>query len=296
MTIGQKLAGYRKLSGMTQQQLGDYLNISAQAISKWEKDLSEPALATLHELAKLYKVSVDELLDPKSGFPDMESLTDKSEEKENNSTATPNAIGFCKKCGITVTEENVGATQPIVVCAKCKALEEKQKKEAEAKEKRAREEEARLKAAQLEANRRDRRNHRTLSFSFAGLGAAAFLVLMIIVMVKGFKGVYIPLTLIGIYVVFSFISSLFYDCAVQEVVVDWFDKSLHLPGLIFDFDLDGIIWVISMKLLFWILGIIFGIVTGIIGITLGLIIAPFVFPYVMAQEKRGIAKGERLIK
>ena len=34
MTLGKKLAGYRKLAGMTQQQLGDILNLSAQAISK----------------------------------------------------------------------------------------------------------------------------------------------------------------------------------------------------------------------------------------------------------------------
>ena len=68
MTLGQKLAGYRKLSGMTQQQLGDRLSISAQAISKWEKDLSEPALATMRKLARIYNVTVDELLNLESGF------------------------------------------------------------------------------------------------------------------------------------------------------------------------------------------------------------------------------------
>lgn len=68
MTLGQKLAGYRKLSGMTQQQLGERLSISAQAISKWEKDLSEPALATMRKLARIYNVTVDELLNLESGF------------------------------------------------------------------------------------------------------------------------------------------------------------------------------------------------------------------------------------
>ena len=81
MTIGQKLAGYRKLSGMTQQQLGDYLNISAQAISKWEKDLSEPALATLRVLADLYKVSIDELLNLESGFDVPAVLTADNKEQ-----------------------------------------------------------------------------------------------------------------------------------------------------------------------------------------------------------------------
>ena len=70
MTLGRKLAGYRKLAGFTQQQLGEHLNLSAQAISKWEKDLTEPDLATLRVLAELYKVTVDELLDLNSGFQD----------------------------------------------------------------------------------------------------------------------------------------------------------------------------------------------------------------------------------
>ena len=64
MTLGQKLAEYRRLSGMTQKQLGERLNISAQAISKWEKDLTEPALSTIRTLARLYEVTVDALLDP----------------------------------------------------------------------------------------------------------------------------------------------------------------------------------------------------------------------------------------
>ena len=68
MTLGQKLAGYRKLSGMTQQQLGERLSVSAQAISKWEKDLSEPALATMCKLASIYNVTVDELINLESEF------------------------------------------------------------------------------------------------------------------------------------------------------------------------------------------------------------------------------------
>ena len=63
MTLGKKLSGYRKMLGITQQQLGERLNLSPQAISKWENDLAEPDLATLKMLAELYKVSIDELLD-----------------------------------------------------------------------------------------------------------------------------------------------------------------------------------------------------------------------------------------
>ena len=135
MTLGQKLAGYRKLSGLTQQQLGERLNISAQAISKWEKDLAEPALSTLRTLAELYKVSVDVLLDPDAplGVP----VIDETENEGNDAAATesdaevapqddapvpPSTIGFCKHCGIVVNQENVGTTQPTVLCKQCRHI------------------------------------------------------------------------------------------------------------------------------------------------------------------------------
>ena len=53
----------RKKNYYTQQALGEKLNISAQAISKWENDLSEPDLATLKKLAELYNISVSEIID-----------------------------------------------------------------------------------------------------------------------------------------------------------------------------------------------------------------------------------------
>ena len=51
MSLGKTLAELRKKSKMTQSELGDKLNISAQAISKWENDSSEPDISTLKKLA-----------------------------------------------------------------------------------------------------------------------------------------------------------------------------------------------------------------------------------------------------
>lgn len=294
MTLGQKLAGYRKLAGMTQQQLGEHLNISAQAISKWEKDLSEPALATLRTLAELYKVSVDELLDLNAGFADMSALAEDEEEETEEKTDAPATIGFCKSCGIAVTEENQGSTQPAVLCKTCLAQKEEAEHKAAEEARKKRMAEARARQTQMESNRRHRRYRRTLSLSIATLAAAAFLGIMIVCMIFSFHVALIPVTVVGLYIVFSLVSCLFYDCFVQEVVVDWFDKTLHLPGLIFTFDLDGITWLIGMKILFWIIGLLFGLVTGAIGIIIGSVCAPFLFPFVMRNESRGIAAGEAL--
>ena len=63
MTLGNLLASKRKLANMTQQQVGDALNVSPQAVSKWENDLAQPDLSSLKRLAELYGVPVSQLID-----------------------------------------------------------------------------------------------------------------------------------------------------------------------------------------------------------------------------------------
>lgn len=287
MTLGQKLAGYRRLSGMTQQQLGDYLNISPQAISKWEKDLSEPALATLRALSELYKVSVDEILDLKSGFPSTGALLNNEEKEAEKETSTTVTIGFCKECGITVTEENLGRKQPAVLCKHCLEMKEARIQAAAEAERARIQQEVQREKYSREIRKEKANKHLILSLSFAAAAAIIVLVLFITSMIEDFSMGLFVTALIFTYVTFSFVACLFYDCIVQEVILDWFTKSLNLPGLIFTFDLDGIIWLIGMKLLFWVIGLIFGIFTAIIGIIIGAVCAPFVFPFVMRKVKRG---------
>ena len=61
-TIGGRIKYHRKRLGMTQEQLAARMGVSAQAVSKWENDLSCPDISILPELAALFGISVDELL------------------------------------------------------------------------------------------------------------------------------------------------------------------------------------------------------------------------------------------
>ncbi len=61
-TLGTKISEYRKLKGLTQEQLATQLNVSSQAVSKWENDLSIPDLPILIQLADLFNVTLDELI------------------------------------------------------------------------------------------------------------------------------------------------------------------------------------------------------------------------------------------
>ena len=62
LKLGANIAALRKAKGMTQEQLAAALGISPPAVSKWETGAAEPSTSNLLALAKLYGLSVDELL------------------------------------------------------------------------------------------------------------------------------------------------------------------------------------------------------------------------------------------
>lgn len=62
MTMGKRIAARRKALKMTQDALAQELGVSAQAVSKWENDLSCPDISILPKLAKLLGVTTDALL------------------------------------------------------------------------------------------------------------------------------------------------------------------------------------------------------------------------------------------
>ena len=65
MTIGKRIAHLRKEKGLTQEELAQHMGISPQAVSKWENDQTCPDISALPKLARLFDVTVDELLSGK---------------------------------------------------------------------------------------------------------------------------------------------------------------------------------------------------------------------------------------
>lgn len=61
-TLGYRIAQYRKLRGITQEQFAEHLGVSGQAVSKWENDLSCPDISLLPQIADYFGVTIDELL------------------------------------------------------------------------------------------------------------------------------------------------------------------------------------------------------------------------------------------
>lgn len=61
-TVGKKIAALRKEKGMTQDDIAEKLNVSPQAVSKWENDISYPDIMLLPKIARLLDTTVDNLL------------------------------------------------------------------------------------------------------------------------------------------------------------------------------------------------------------------------------------------
>lgn len=65
--VGRAISEQRKIKGMTQKQLADLLNVSYQAVSKWEQGTSLPSVDMIYDIAKALDTTVDYLL---NGFPE----------------------------------------------------------------------------------------------------------------------------------------------------------------------------------------------------------------------------------
>ena len=74
MTIGKRIAHLRKEKGLTQEELAQHMGISPQAVSKWENDQTCPDISALPKLARLFGVTVDELLEGRETLPAVRML------------------------------------------------------------------------------------------------------------------------------------------------------------------------------------------------------------------------------
>lgn len=73
MNLGDKIYTLRKQHSLSQEELGEKLNVSRQTISKWERNESTPDLDKIAPLCALFDLSADELLQDK---PQIEKQTE----------------------------------------------------------------------------------------------------------------------------------------------------------------------------------------------------------------------------
>ena len=101
--IADRLVKLRKKYGYSQEELADKLGLSRQAVSKWERAEASPDTDNLICLAKLYGVSLDELL---ATDEDIDTIVDeqiKSDKKEEE----PKAEETSKTKGVFINDDGI---------------------------------------------------------------------------------------------------------------------------------------------------------------------------------------------
>ncbi|WP_297871449.1 helix-turn-helix domain-containing protein [uncultured Oscillibacter sp.] len=91
MKLDEKLVSLRKKKGITQAELAETVQVSRQAVSKWESGGSLPSTENLRALSRLYGVPMDYLLneeEAEEGEPFPQNPTVKPDTSENNRRKT----------------------------------------------------------------------------------------------------------------------------------------------------------------------------------------------------------------
>lgn len=131
---------------------------------------------------------------------------------------------------------------------------------------------------------------RNRSFIWGGITAAVFFIIGVVSWISSSDasnfGIFTLLALTG----FTLVSCLFLDNNfVGDMILEIFSWGfVRMPGVIFTLDLDGIIWLLTVKLLFWVIGIILAVICGILAIVLGLAISVIVYPFALRKNLKGI--------
>lgn len=270
---GKIISKLRKEHNMTQAELGAHLNVTYQAVSKWENDQSQPDFATMVQIADLFHVP----------------LTIFSEEASETDPQAP-VLGYCTTCGNVVTEENVSQMRPVLLCKDCaidaqkrRAQEEIKRKEAEAKK---------IEAARIAEKRKQDANiaARNKGLIWAGVISGILLIIMLIFafLSKDSIGKGILSALIVSLFAFTFVSQLFWEGFILEACI-FGGKTIGTPGVIFSLDLDGLFFLIAVKLIFAILRLLIFLLTSLLSVCFAVLCSPFTFvPAMLRVNREGV--------
>jgi transcriptional regulator with XRE-family HTH domain len=96
MTFNEKLLSLRKKAGLSQEDLAEKLDVSRQAVSRWETGETLPDAKNLLELSSIFETSIDYLLRDEMDFP---SITSKPVQIPK---APPKNLPFCMRfCAVS---------------------------------------------------------------------------------------------------------------------------------------------------------------------------------------------------
>ena len=321
-SCSKNIKDLRVKNNLTQAELGEKLNVTSQAVSKWENNLSEPDLESIKKMSEIFGVSIDQLL----GVSQVTSIetptsTDTAYANETTNEENSNAVtsievaattdtayanetagdsstivitsdnatqitpqkpepvkiiaGWCSVCekgvspGEYFTEEtydSYGVTKNVIYCKECKDI--------------------------IDHNNAFYKYSEEVSIRKRGLiwgmiAAIIALVISVIVIVNNAMWNYIPYFLIGVYAIFALVCQLIWDNSVNDVFL-FFCRSFQMPGVIFSFSLDGLMFLIVVKIALAILSGLLSIGLFLIGCVITTAYAAIAFPIALIIKNKEI--------
>ncbi len=295
MTLGQKIKKLRNEKGLTQKDLADQVHVTFQTVSKWEKDENEPDVSTLKELSKLFDVTVDQLVNG-------EELT---ASKENSNEVEPvvvppvavnktvvihqKELHVCRRCNKDIPENEL-VVEDFCVRPSGRGHAAEYRKDYYHKDCLEQTKKDREVAAAL-AKKAHGKKYKKLSFGWGIAGGVIALItsLLIFLIVPACKEAIHPglavlfAAIIG-YATFAMLYCIISGSYIADVFLWCAGLSIKMPGIIFSWDIDGIVWAITMKVVFAIFGFFIGVLALGFAIALSAVLGAVSFPFVLVHN------------
>lgn len=279
MTLGEKIRTYRAQVNLTQKDLADKVNVTAQAVSRWEQDIVEPSIDTLRRMSEIFSVSLDDLLSntaptkPVDALPAQPIIIQQAPQVPFDQRRT---IGVCEQCNKPILEGEAihrhthrmgrASSRTLVLCGSCNQIRIDNRI-----------------AEQLRVTKKKR-----FWGLFWGLLVGGFLAF------SSFQGLfsgqlesesfYVGLGLS--YLVFSFLFTYIMDNNFIHgffwEITSW--GFVKLPGVIFSFDIDGLIFLITAKIALFFIGLGISIFAGGIALLISIGLSGLVMPFALIDS------------
>ena len=271
MTLGEKIRYHRTKLKLTQKDLAEKVNVTSQGVSRWEQDLVQPSIDTLMRMADIFSVSLDELV----GNPNIPKLVESNPspqpiiiQQSSQHIDNRRTIGVCETCNKPILEGNplhrvhTRARSPqTILCESCNQEREKR----------------------IEGDyKRVTKKNRFWAFLWGILGGALLLYTSIQGLIDG--SLEMNAFLVGLLMSYLSFSFLFTFTMKNNFIHDFFwDITsfgfVRLPGIIFSFDIDGLIFLITAKVVLFFIGIGIALVAGSIALVISLLLSGFILPF-----------------
>ena len=300
MTLGQKIKKLRNDKGLTQKDLADQVHVTFQTVSKWEKDENEPDVSTLREIAKLFGVTVDYLIneddkeESKEEIKEEAVVANKEEPVPQPQTIIihQKELHACERCKKDIPEDELDIwVSPSVPAGRGRAARagsthyyHKQCLIDEKKERAAA-------ARRIKLENASKAQKSSFGWGIAGGVVALGIALGIFLGVPACQQSIHPAlavlysALIS-YGIFAMLYCIISGSYIGDVFVWCAGLSIRFPGIIFSWDLGGFAFLIAMKVLFAILGFLIGVFALIFAVVLSAALGGISFPFVLIHNIR----------